>query len=878
MGSRGQVQIEVVADTAKFPAQVERELKAALKGLQVQPVKVQADTSGFSSSIKKSQDDAKKSFSDLWGDLTERASKAGAGIGKAFGAALAPALVASVAPAVSGVVSLLASIGPAALTALPAAVGVLSTVKVALFGVGDALKEVGSDQDKYNEATAGLSVNAKKFTNTLRALLPDLKDLKNQVQNSFFAGFNKDLKATAKTLIGPTTIGMTSVATRLNGIVHTVAEYAASSKGADAVTGVFRTTAQVLDQVSGALGPVIDKLLDYIIAGTNAKSVDAAFTKAKTTISGLAVVAGNLKSALGSVFGGFTPQATSTVDVLIKGSAALKDFLASANAQGALAALGTILKDSQGTLSQVLQTLPQLLPVLANLASGGFDVLSTAVSAMVSAAKPFVDFLANNPQAARDLGVAIGTIVVAVKAYQAALVLSTAAQIAWKAITVTSTAVAYGFAVAFRAVQLAVALGQIAFYQAGAAITVATAALWENVTAGAANALQWGKQAIAAVASGIQQVASLTATGAAWLILVARSWLAVAATTAYAVAQRAAAIASNVWAAAQWLLNAAMDANPIGVIILVIVALVAAIVIAYQKSDTFRAIVQGAFAGIAAAATWLYENALKPLFAYWSFMFGVLTSVASAWWSAVQAYFGFVAAAATTLWSWIVAAWNGIVAAFNFVVSGAASFVSSVIGFFVNLKNQAAANISGLISFVTSIPGRLLSAIGNLGSLLYNAGRSIIQGLINGVASMISSLTSKLSFVTNLIPDWKGPLDKDRKLLVPAGQAIMQGLQSGIGDEQNNLRQQLSGVTNTIASTPMGPGLQGQVRGGDGATADTGGGLRVWPGQDKSAGTIVIQSDGTRYSELLVQELSHAVRVRGGDVQKVVGTSSGGVE
>lgn len=65
-----------------------------------------------------------------------------------------------------------------------------------------------------------------------------------------------------------------------------------------------------------------------------------------------------------------------------------------------------------------------------------------------------------------------------------------------------------------------------------------------------------------------------------------------------AVQQKAAAAASKAWAAAQWLLNAAMSANPIVLVVLAIAALVAAIVIAYKKSETFRNIVNGLWAAL----------------------------------------------------------------------------------------------------------------------------------------------------------------------------------------------------------------------------------------------------------------------------------------
>lgn len=53
--------------------------------------------------------------------------------------------------------------------------------------------------------------------------------------------------------------------------------------------------------------------------------------------------------------------------------------------------------------------------------------------------------------------------------------------------------------------------------------------------------------------------------------------------------QTAVQVATKAWAAAQWLLNLAMTANPIGIVIVAVTALVAAIVYAWNKFDGFRA-------------------------------------------------------------------------------------------------------------------------------------------------------------------------------------------------------------------------------------------------------------------------------------------------
>jgi phage-related protein len=68
------------------------------------------------------------------------------------------------------------------------------------------------------------------------------------------------------------------------------------------------------------------------------------------------------------------------------------------------------------------------------------------------------------------------------------------------------------------------------------------------------------------------------------------------------IAQKVAAGASKVWAAAQAALNVVLTMNPIGLVVIAIAALVAAFVLAWRHSETFRNIVKGAFEAIGTAA------------------------------------------------------------------------------------------------------------------------------------------------------------------------------------------------------------------------------------------------------------------------------------
>jgi hypothetical protein len=83
--------------------------------------------------------------------------------------------------------------------------------------------------------------------------------------------------------------------------------------------------------------------------------------------------------------------------------------------------------------------------------------------------------------------------------------------------------------------------------------------------------------------------------------LTAAVWAVNTATAIFAAEGALATAATSAWAAAQWVLNAALDANPIALVVIGISALIGGLVLAYQHSETFRAIVQGAFGAVKTA-------------------------------------------------------------------------------------------------------------------------------------------------------------------------------------------------------------------------------------------------------------------------------------
>jgi hypothetical protein len=119
------------------------------------------------------------------------------------------------------------------------------------------------------------------------------------------------------------------------------------------------------------------------------------------------------------------------------------------------------------------------------------------------------------------------------------------------------------------------------------------------------------------------------------------------------------------------------------------------------------------------------------------------------------------------------------------------------------LKSAISDGVKKAIQFFKDLPGKIKSALGNMGKLLLNAGKAVLQGLIDGIQSKFSALKSKLGSVTKLIPSWKGPPKKDAKLLSPAGQSIIDGLIVGMKSREQNVKTTLRGLTSDIAATEL---------------------------------------------------------------------------
>ena len=124
--------------------------------------------------------------------------------------------------------------------------------------------------------------------------------------------------------------------------------------------------------------------------------------------------------------------------------------------------------------------------------------------------------------------------------------------------------------------------------------------------------------------------------------------------------------------------------------------------------------------------------------------------------------------------------------------------IESVIGFFTRLATAARQKVGNVISYVKALPGKIKSAVGDLGHLLFDAGKAVIQGLLDGIQSMIGKVEGALKHLTDLIPKVKGPPAKDKTLLYESGQLIIEGLIDGITSKEAALTKKLKDLTTKI--------------------------------------------------------------------------------
>lgn len=263
--------------------------------------------------------------------------------------------------------------------------------------------------------------------------------------------------------------------------------------------------------------------------------------------------------------------------------------------------------------------------------------------------------------------------------------------------------------------------------------------------------------------------------------------IATVAGTAYKAYQVAAAATTGGLTVAQWALNAAMSANPIGIIIVAIGALVAAIVWIATQTTFFQDLWAGFTSVMGAAFTWLWETVLKPVFdaigaiftwlwdnIIYPIVVGIMLYIGLwaaiftwLWETVLSPIFGFIGAVFGWLWDTVIGpiinyivfavqVWGAI---FDWLWSNAISPALSAIGAgFQWVYDNVIAPVAGFIgSAIRTVGNTVSSVFGGIAGFIGSAFQSVlsvVRAPLNAIIGLVNGAIGGLNSLRVTIPDW----------------------------------------------------------------------------------------------------------------------------
>jgi len=204
--------------------------------------------------------------------------------------------------------------------------------------------------------------------------------------------------------------------------------------------------------------------------------------------------------------------------------------------------------------------------------------------------------------------------------------------------------------------------------------------------------------------------------------------LASIASTAATVAQ---SVATKVAAAAQWVMNVALTANPIGIVIMAVVALIAVIVLIARKTDWFSQAWRASWKWIRTAA----ENT-------WNFIKKIPGWIGTAFRKVAD----FVSMPFRAAFNAIARAWNNTIGRLSWSVP---AWVPIIGGNSISVPNLPTFHAGGTVPGVVGRPtvallqagetvGSIASNGGGRGEMVYVRGDGVVDALIEAIAARVS--------------------------------------------------------------------------------------------------------------------------------------------
>ena len=229
-----------------------------------------------------------------------------------------------------------------------------------------------------------------------------------------------------------------------------------------------------------------------------------------------------------------------------------------------------------------------------------------------------------------------------------------------------------------------------------------------------------------------------------------------------------------------------------------------------QAWTGIKQILGGAWTAIKAIVKGALQVLKAVIIAAWNTIKNFTKAAFAVMWQVIKGAFNIAKSAvvggAKAIWGAIQSAWNSV--------------KTTTVNAFQAVYNAIKNKIQEAINFVGTLPGKILAALSGLAGDMYQKGQEIVQGLIDGIASMASSLADKAKSVIGggigkLIP---GSPVKEGPLRVLnggyAGKQIVNMLIDGINARMPDLQMTVGEVAGSTAAAAVPVSGRGGVRKG----------------------------------------------------------------
>ena len=236
---------------------------------------------------------------------------------------------------------------------------------------------------------------------------------------------------------------------------------------------------------------------------------------------------------------------------------------------------------------------------------------------------------------------------------------------------------------------------------------------------------------------------------------------------------------------AQWLFNAAMNANPIVLVISLIAGLVAALVVLWNTNDEFRANVIAAWEAVKTfigdALVKIKETVTQVWEAIKAFVSDTVNKIKSV---VIQVWTGIkdtVQTIVTTMQNTLSSIWNAILAIITSVVNGIRNTITTV---WNSIKNTVQTITTTIQNVLTSIWNAISSIIS-----------SVVNGIRNTITSVWNAISSVISSVLNIIRNTQVMI---WNAIYNTISSILHGIWNVVSSIWNGISGTVSGVLNGI--------------------------------------------------------------------------------